>query len=1024
MKSGTIALKQFLILFIVVITGQHAFSQGAARAEYFIDSDPGFGQGTSITLQNIQTSDSASFSLDMQALSYGFHQLYIRVQDTAGNWGHSFSYSIFKEATLESEPNLQSYEYFVDADPGIGSAATFNTHDSTLCDTSFFINTAQLNVGFHKLFVRARDQRGYWSIASSRPFYKDLITTAEPAVKAFEYFIDSDPGYGNAHYVSFNSDTSNVEYLFSILTDTLSVGFHKLFVRAIDSSGAWGITSSIMFYKDMAITSLPGIAKCEYFIDNDPGISMAETFSFSGDTSNQEFTFVFNHDTLTEGFHNVFVRAMDNSGKWSSTQYRLIYENVNYSALPKIKSLEFFIGSDPGVRNAQSINLSSLSSDTSLSFYIDNNLLPQGFNSLSVRSFDENEKVGLTNSSTFFNDYKDSSLLELAGAEIFIDTMKYFGNADAVLLQTNVHSDSTDFSVSLAGLQPGFHNVFVRSKNAANIWGITCRMPVFYESHENTQLESVEFFVGDDQGFGSAANESVVVSGLIDSTEFSLDASALNIGIHSLNLRSKTQSGSWSHTSRANFCRSANASFVGDTVCFGNTSLLINNTTYSDTSTSYYWDLNNDGIYETNAADSVIIEFPAPGNNIVSLVAYNPGVCGDTIYSNVFVRFLPVPYIGPDTSICAHEQYNFISDTAWSSYLWNTGATTASITASAEGYFSLNATDRYGCEGVDSAFLNVKSLPTLNGQLKYHGGFVGSGHAVLNLFSFGNFTEEPILSAQNSVNGQFTIDSIIPGDYILQAEIVGGTGYQNVLTSYYDSTHIWTQAQMLSFTCEENKNVVFKMAEMVPILTGPYSLSGGIHYIDTTGAKAEGEPIPGAEIYVELEPDDVPILNVDSDTSGNYFASGLPAGIYGITVDIAGMPVLSKYNNLVLSGDSGSIARLDFLVDRRLGSRGIYIDNNSESKIILDKNIAVTVFPNPFSETLKVDISTEKEAYTDIRLFGIDGKQITSLFAGKCFPESKSLIFDMKNFGLNSGNYIITIQCGNKVLVKKIVYQK
>ena len=36
-------------------------------------------------------------------------------------------------------------------------------------------------------------------------------------------------------------------------------------------------------------------------------------------------------------------------------------------------------------------------------------------------------------------------------------------------------------------------------------------------------------------------------------------------------------------------------------------------------------------------------------------------------------------------------------------------------------------------------------------------------------------------------------------------------------------------------------------------------------------AKAVGEPVPGAEIYVELEPDDEPILNVTAD-GVRYFA--------------------------------------------------------------------------------------------------------------------------------------------------------
>jgi hypothetical protein len=57
---------------------------------------------------------------------------------------------------------------------------------------------------------------------------------------------------------------------------------------------------------------------------------------------------------------------------------------------------------------------------------------------------------------------------------------------------------------------------------------------------------------------------------------------------------------------------------------------------------------------------------------------------------------------------------------------------------------------------------------------------------------------------------------------------------------------------------------------------------------------AEGEPIPGAEIYVELEPDDEPICDGETNGEGEYIFSvllpgySIPSGpdIPGITVSV------------------------------------------------------------------------------------------------------------------------------------------
>lgn len=58
---------------------------GIARAEYFIDTDPGQGNATPMTV-NTSGTVSASKNIAFGSLSRGTHSVKVRVQDSAGNW--------------------------------------------------------------------------------------------------------------------------------------------------------------------------------------------------------------------------------------------------------------------------------------------------------------------------------------------------------------------------------------------------------------------------------------------------------------------------------------------------------------------------------------------------------------------------------------------------------------------------------------------------------------------------------------------------------------------------------------------------------------------------------------------------------------------------------------------------------------------------------------------------------------------------------------------------------------------------
>ena len=84
-----------------------AAAQNITAAEYFIDTDPGFGNGVAITLSPGVNIINAAFNANTAALSNGIHRIVIRVRSNEGHWSA-----------------IAIREFLVDADASYASAAT------------------------------------------------------------------------------------------------------------------------------------------------------------------------------------------------------------------------------------------------------------------------------------------------------------------------------------------------------------------------------------------------------------------------------------------------------------------------------------------------------------------------------------------------------------------------------------------------------------------------------------------------------------------------------------------------------------------------------------------------------------------------------------------------------------------------------------------------------------------------------------------------------------------------------------
>jgi hypothetical protein len=313
------------------------------------------------------------------------------------------AFAFFIIDTAKSQ-NINKIEYFIDADPGFGSATDVPISAGSSVTANFDValpNT--IANGFHFLSIRAKDDNNNWSQVGIKPFYKETISTASiPNIVAIEYFIDADPGYGVATSVSVNA-SSPLNQTFTIaLPNTVSEGFHLLSIRAKDSENKWSIVAIRPFYKEAISTAaIPNIVTMEYFIDSDPGYGAATGVQVTvGSMLTQNFTIAL-PNTVSEGFHLLSIRAKDAENKWSIVAIRPFYkEAISIAAIPNIVAMEFFIDADPGYGLGTEVRITP-NTTKNPSIYADMTGLSNGNHKISIRAKDAYNKWSLVSVKDF-----------------------------------------------------------------------------------------------------------------------------------------------------------------------------------------------------------------------------------------------------------------------------------------------------------------------------------------------------------------------------------------------------------------------------------------------------------------------------------------------------------------------------------------------------------------------------------------------------------------------------------------------
>jgi gliding motility-associated-like protein len=128
---------------------------------------------------------------------------------------------------------------------------------------------------------------------------------------------------------------------------------------------------------------------------------------------------------------------------------------------------------------------------------------------------------------------------------------------------------------------------------------------------------------------------------------------------------------------------------------------------------NYQWFPNNYRV-QNDQVSGIAYVYPAVDTNYIVTAEKWPGCfVKDTIHISVFHS--PVINLGNDTSLCYGQSALLQAGSGFTSYLWNTGESSAQIYISNPGLYSVKATSANGCISADTMkLINVYPLPAFS----------------------------------------------------------------------------------------------------------------------------------------------------------------------------------------------------------------------------------------------------------------------------------------------------------------------
>jgi gliding motility-associated-like protein len=318
----------------------------------------------------------------------------------------------------------------------------------------------------------------------------------------------------------------------------------KLSPQSSIDRGLW----TLVLFIFLSGTSIPSfsqsVVRAEYFFDTDPGAGNGTLISFAPTGGDVTFTTSISTASLSQGFHQLAIRLKESGGLWSQFEARGFYITATTSDAANITAAEYFFDTDPGQGSGTPISVTA-GAATNFTVSIPTTSLSAGFHFLAIRTKGADGKWGIFEGRGFYITASTSDAPNLVAAEYFFDADPGNGNGTPISI---VAGATSNFTVSLpaTGLQPGFHFLAIRTKDANGKWGIF-ESRGFYVTGSTIDAPAItkaEYFFDTDPGNGNGISIPITPGATTNFTA-TIPITGLSTGFHFLAVRTKGADGKW-----------------------------------------------------------------------------------------------------------------------------------------------------------------------------------------------------------------------------------------------------------------------------------------------------------------------------------------------------------------------------------------------------------------------------------------------------------------------------------------------
>lgn len=319
-------------------------------------------------------------------------------------------------------------------------------------------------------------------------------------VSQVEYFLDEDPGYGNASSIAIDTGDT-IKIVDNIDLSNLENGTHILFLRAKNDQGIWSQTTS-QFLTVYSFESDAVVEYVEYFFGADPGFGNGTPMPLPQDG---KLATTLDLNALDNGISFMTIRIRDNHGAWSVPYIKSIV--VGELPYPIVTQLEYFMDEDPGFDLGTTIEFTDPETTRFFVSEIDLTNLSNGLHTFYIRAKDSEGVWGQIYHKAFVIMNQDN--LTTDRIEYFIDEDPGLGEAVALNLDPT-QGDTLTASIDLSELTIGTHTLGIRVRDEQGVWSnlLTQEFELTKESQTIMMLSIPTKVFGDDQFLVEVSSDS------------------------------------------------------------------------------------------------------------------------------------------------------------------------------------------------------------------------------------------------------------------------------------------------------------------------------------------------------------------------------------------------------------------------------------------------------------------------------------------------------------------------------------